>query len=38
MSIPASLAGGDFIVFEVLDGVLWFAVGTSRATACRHPL
>ena len=26
-SIPASLAGGDFIVFEVLDGILWFAVG-----------
>jgi len=26
-SIPASLAGGDFIVFEILDGVLWFAVG-----------
>ena len=26
-SIPASLAGGDFFVFEVLDGVLWFAVG-----------
>lgn len=26
-SIPASLAGGDFIVFEILQGVLWFAVG-----------
>ncbi len=26
-SIPASLAGGDFIVFEILHGVLWFAVG-----------
>ena len=25
--IPANLAGGDFIAFEVLDGVLWFAVG-----------
>ncbi len=25
--IPADVAGGDFIAFEVLDGVLWFAVG-----------
>ena len=26
-SIPAGIAGGDFITFDVLDGVLWFAVG-----------
>jgi serine phosphatase RsbU (regulator of sigma subunit) len=26
-TIPANLAGGDFYVFEVRDGVLWFAVG-----------
>ena len=26
-STPANLAGGDFYVFEVRDGVLWFAVG-----------
>ncbi|MGS0683844.1 PP2C family protein-serine/threonine phosphatase [Nakamurella sp. GG22] len=25
--IPADVAGGDFIAFEVLDGVLWFVVG-----------
>ena len=24
---PAQLAGGDFIAFEVLDGVLWFVAG-----------
>ncbi len=24
---PAQLSGGDFYVFDVLDGVLWFAVG-----------
>jgi serine phosphatase RsbU (regulator of sigma subunit) len=24
---PANLAGGDFYVFEIRDGVLWFAVG-----------
>ena len=26
-SVPAKLAGGDFMVFDILDGVLWFAVG-----------
>jgi serine phosphatase RsbU (regulator of sigma subunit) len=26
-TIPARLAGGDFYTFDVLDGVLWFAVG-----------
>jgi len=25
--VPARLAGGDFMVFDVVDGVLWFAVG-----------